>query len=579
MKLRMHRLALLFCLLSLLGAVSAPFAGGPIVYDESTGEPFRWLESRGLFHMETGPLGAISNATAVEAVREGFKRWTDIPTAAVTFADGGSLGIDVTGEDFVDLQILFDFFNDCVAREGIDCTSPVIFDNDGSITALLFGEDAGVVAFAGPFVATIAPPFLILEAEAVFNGIFFDSDPSNSFGRDFSQENFLGPLVHEFGHFAGISHSKVNGDRVFFDPVAPVNPIGNIGIQKPTLFAPIDNLIRNSIDSLETMYPFTAPEVGVAISTPAKNDIVALSSLYPSDDFFVPSSSPLAINLPSTEGNFQTGAVSGRVLFQDGSPAQGANVVARNVEDPLNDAVSQLSGAFFAPRRCSNGQSIGDLCDTDAQCQESFDPNSVCGFVSSFGGAFGRLTPGPAELEGFYILTGLTPGARYIIGISQAARGSFSSPVLANPSPSSPLVPIPRLLSFVFPNPPTGEFFNGENESGDPLTDNPFAATPMLVQAGTAVENVDIIFNSGNTSADLAVDPGFDFCGLADVNGDSRVNLADITTVVAALGAKAGEQAFSSKADINDDGVVSFFDLDVITDMVAGRLGPRQSCP
>ena len=92
----------------------------------------------------------------------------------------------------------------------------------------------------------------------------------------------------------------------------------------------------------------------------------------------------------------------------------GANVIARNVADPFNDAVSAISGDF----------SIG----ADA-------------------------------FTGQWDIEGLTPGADYAVYVDEILAGGFSTPVLS-------------------PLPGPEEFWNGANESSDPSTIVPVTVAP-----------------------------------------------------------------------------------------------------
>jgi VCBS repeat protein len=127
-----------------------------------------------------------------------------------------------------------------------------------------------------------------------------------------------------------------------------------------------------------------------------------------------------------------TGTVRGRVLTQDGSPVSGINVVARNLGDD-RDALSYLSGTTVVP-------------------------------------------------PGAFTLAGLTPGASYRLEIQEvdvfaqggSRIGPFSTPV-------------------TLPGPP--EFYNGANESADPVIDDPGVWTSIVPAAGTIATGVDIIVN------------------------------------------------------------------------------------
>ncbi len=165
-----------------------------------------------------------------------------------------------------------------------------------------------------------------------------------------------------------------------------------------------------------------------------------------------------------------TGTISGEIRF-GANRVTGVNVIARNVADPFKDAVSAISSDF-----------------TDATSQG--DPN-----------------------VGVYAITGLTPGADYAVYVDEVLAGGFST-ALASPLPGPE------------------EFFNGQNESGDPTVDDPSEFTPVTVAAGAPVTGTDILFNLPSPGDPLPVgDDGtvelplpFTFCLQGQAFGTVFVN-------------------------------------------------------
>ncbi len=105
------------------------------------------------------------------------------------------------------------------------------------------------------------------------------------------------------------------------------------------------------------------------------------------------------------------------------TPKTGFNVIARNVANPMGDAVSSISS---------------DLTN-------DYSPDS--------------------PLAGVYTLRGLTPGAQYAIFVDGLQEGGFSTPPGILPGPE--------------------EFYNGVNESNNSSTDVPNQFTPVLAVAAT----------------------------------------------------------------------------------------------
>jgi hypothetical protein len=169
-------------------------------------------------------------------------------------------------------------------------------------------------------------------------------------------------MVHEFGHYQNLAHSVVNGQIVLGDTSGPT----------PNNTFPIGSLANR----IETMYPFYFGP-GAGFSTPDKDDIGMLSTLYPAPTFFA-----------------TTGTITGRILASNGmTPKTGFNVIARNIANPFGDAVSSIS----------------------SDMTRDYSPD--------------------APLVGVYTLRGLTPGAQYAIFVDGLQDGGFSTPPGILPGP------------------------------------------------------------------------------------------------------------------------------------------------
>lgn len=382
------------CIAALAAMMTTPaFAGGPLAVCES-GVPFRW-ENDGQnipFNPDQGALGPVSAADAVALVDASFQVWEDVGPSAATYTNAGVLPVDV------DITNFGPFLN----PTGPDGLSAIVFDDTGEIFDLLFGPGSGILGFAGPEFGDTAA-CTITEGVSFLNGPSF-TDLTAAFDV----------MVHEFGHYSNLAHTVVNGQQFIGagDTSGP-SPNNTFGTPDPTA------------DTIETMYPFYFGP-GSGTNTPHRDDIASLSTLYPD---------------PSFATDF--GSISGSVLAPNGvTRLTGVNVIARNIADPFNDAVSAISSDF-----------------TDATDQS--DP-----------------------VVGTYLIEGLTPGADYAVYIDEVLAGGFSTTLLT-------------------PLPGPEEFFNGANESS--IFDDPTEFTPITIAAGGDASGTDIIFNSPAPGTPLPV--------------------------------------------------------------------------
>ena len=115
------------------------------------------------------------------------------------------------------------------------------------------------------------------------------------------------------------------------------------------------------------------------------------------------------------------GTIRGQILDASGNPVTGINVIARNISNPFYDCTST------SPDRFPKGEA------------------------------------GP---DGSFVMNGLTPGASYVLYVDQLMNGGFS---------------VPRPI--VLPGPE--EYWNGPMESGNGLTDDRCAWSPVPAPAGS----------------------------------------------------------------------------------------------
>ena len=374
--------------LLLLAAVHS-FAGGPLLL-RAPGKPFLWPNGGRMipFNPDQGGLGTLTNAEAVAQTAAAFQAWANISSATATHANAGLLPEDVDETNFEPY-----FFP--VEPDGF---SAIVYDEDGAIFDLLFGPGSGILGFAGPeWVDTETGA--IVEGVGFMNGGVLLEDPP------FPVAEMLSIQVHEFGHYQNLAHTVINGQILEGPDTTGPTPFDTF--PRPASF----------VNRIETMYPFLFINGGMA--TPHPDDIAIFSTLYPEPSFAL-----------------TTGTISGKIVAPNNrSLLTGVNVIARNIANPFDDAVSAISSDF-----------------TDD---------------------FSRGSP----FVGVYTLRGLTPGADYAVYVDRLLAGGFSTP--------------PRLL------PGPEEFYNGATESNDPATDPPGNTfTAVRARAGLPARNINIIFTT-----------------------------------------------------------------------------------
>lgn len=159
-----------------------------------------------------------------------------------------------------------------------------------------------------------------------------------------------------------------------------------------------------------------------------------------------------------------TCSISGKILTTNGkSGVMGVKVIARNLNSLFADATSAMSGDY------TRG-SIGD--------------------------------------DGSFTINGLTPGGRYVIYADAIRVGGF-------PTAQPEILPGPE------------EFYNGSNESGNGLKDNPCQSVTLTpVQGNTETANIE--FNSVKNGPSLTVLADYPNALATDISGDGKTVVGSI---------------------------------------------------
>jgi hypothetical protein len=378
--------------------------GGPLyVNTASTPAPIVWSTAgEVLYHCETGGLGTLSNAQAMALVAQCAQVWEDVPTGAIGFEPGTQIPHNVSTAAGAA------HYTNWLGVGG-DGINPVIFDTDGAITGDLLGSENAnyVLGFAG--VESYSPASSrILEAEILLNGRFIDGQPASSDNPEISVEVFRGAVVHEFGHFIGLDHAQLNPDQAF------------------------DGLTTND-DTVPTMFPFNIHGgTSTEGSTLHRDDVAAVSSLYPTSDF-----------------STSTGSIEGEVILpaevtHGDTGFQGMNVVARRIDAPLVTAASRVSGYLFRGSQAAFGTTNG-------------------------------------AYRGFYRIDGLPPGD-YTVEI-ESIDGRFQGGSSVGP------LEVPAQFAGV------ADKWNGYNEGPLPHRDRTDEQVILPVSAGQPVTGVNFFLN------------------------------------------------------------------------------------
>ena len=286
----------------------------------------------------------------------------------------------------------------------------VIYDADGSVISEFTGG-------AGYGVLGIASPeYLAADGTTIVEGWVI---VGGSWLETRNAAAISGVVTHEFGHSINLAHSQTNGHYALANPMRTWDGLPGYEQAGPDQCGPT-LAPYPSAAQIETMYPLINPyESSYGYNSPqmatvnVADDKAALSALYPEPSYAA-----------------TTGTIRGRVVAADGESAlTGLNVIARRVDAPLDGAISRISG---------------------------------------------DLTQGKLGPDGTFVMTGLVPGASYVLHLDELMLGAFSTPK--------------ALLVG------SEEYWNS-GENGDSTSDRACESTPLTLAAGE-VRSLQIVLNA-----------------------------------------------------------------------------------
>jgi len=345
----------------LLAAATAVQAASPLMLTDhpKNPQPLRWDTSKGPIQVYTD-IGDyvyrndgsvfMNNAAADKVTAFALAQWSNVATStwkAVTdpakfkkFSDVRSIGVDVKDGETAKK----------VYGQANDGGLYVIYDQQGLVIEEYFGvprDQVLGIAFAEMAEDRNGDGYAetIVKATAVMNGWVVSHealDPEQPWmpPPDIGGHRIAGVFTHEFGHAINLAHSQVNGHMAYFSEpgyfeVTPGVPGCVANMHSWNSYDPAARKVEPKYT--ETMFPFINPDtvnaqgknIGQEMSTIDRpDDIAGVSDLYPSAGYLS-----------------SRGSISGTLFLKDGvTPYGGINIIARNVNDPLGDAISAMTG-------------------------------------------------------------------------------------------------------------------------------------------------------------------------------------------------------------------------------------------
>ncbi|MGZ9897694.1 hypothetical protein [Shewanella gaetbuli] len=363
---------------------ASTLAAGPLFINEKTMEPYKWDTSKGPIPVWTdgGPIyptkdGGEAQAYTVDydgtvflsieqanlITAKAIAEWTNVETSTFQMEIKGTIESQIGIADVNETNVDEVYY----VENGYGFW--VNYDTDGQILEQYFGvpRDA-VLGIAFPEWAN-EETGEITEATALMNGWFVDD-------TDTQGDMIAGVFTHEFGHAINMSHSQANGHLYYIANYVNPQFDGVPGCEGVNTYK--NNQWEGALANpqwLETMFPYINPRSSAGTEQATvniKDDIVNISDLYPT---------------PAYKAEY--GSISGTLYTKEGVEFSGINLVARNLDNPYEDVITQQAG---------------------------------------------NMTQGMVGPDGKFTINGLTPGGRYVLYIESIKAGGYPTeptPVLS----------------------------------------------------------------------------------------------------------------------------------------------------
>lgn len=421
MNLRSSKKTCLFILLMITAMnLASAWAWGPLMVTgpgaAQQGQLYHW-NINPPYRTDLGLLGNQTNTQANSIVTSAFQVWQNVSTANISLTSAGQLSRDITSSTYLS------FYNSLLNCS--DTTQPtisIIYDVDGSIMTALGLDNNSTLGITEALCVDQTNGY-ITRGWSVMNGRFIDGQPNTSSHQTITLAQFQTVFTHEFGHLLGLDHSQINANC-------------------------LTSCTADELAGVPMMFPILLDGVAGTLKT---DDIAAISTLYP-------------------KGNFSTttGRIQGSVYFSDGTtPAQGYNVIARNVNDPKKTAVSSVSGYLFT---AAAGNTLVPL-----------------GAGGSRADAYSYYGSRDQSLLGYYDIPGLPPGT-YTVE-AEAINNSGDIPFVD----TSSVGPIGSYYAYQYKIPGTCSVQYLRNPSLP--SDNCSAYSTVAVGSGSIINtNTNVIF-------------------------------------------------------------------------------------